>query len=121
MSLVKINSSKGLYQVLGGGLLTEPVDVSSFSSNGTVDTSLGFHLRTTSAPDVILTLSPPTSAGQMILLTNIGSNNSVLEPATLAIGANTQGDLDWDLPAGQSVLFVATEGLLWSPTSQSLQ
>jgi len=118
MSLIKIDSSKGLYEVLGNGLLANPVVIPEITGNDEVDTTLGFHLHVSSNNAAhVITLKTPTEKGELLLVTNIGTNSFVLDLASLSIGAALDGA--YDFPGGSSVLFVST-GVKWSPTSQSL-
>ena len=117
MSLIKIDSSKGLYEVLGNGLLANPVVIPEITQPGSLDTTLGFHLHVSTNADHVITLDPADDAGQLLLITNIGGSDLTLDAGALTVGAPLDGA--WTLPAKASVLLVST-GTLWSMTSQSL-
>lgn len=124
MPLVRIEKSKGLFQESGKGFLSKPLETQAITNNAEIDTSLGFHLPVSAAQAAQsgVTLKDGTEKGQMVLISNIGTQSfDFLQTAFSTEVNDGAGDVLPTLPVGSSILCVWLNSTLgWSLTSQSL-
>ena len=116
MPLVKIEKSKGLFQESGKGFLAKPLDTQAVVTGFEINTSLGFNLPVSAAQagQTGVTLKAGTNNGQLVLISNVGTQNfDFANNHFAAQPANAT------LVAGNSILCV-WDGSSWSLTSQSL-
>ena len=116
MPLVRIEKSKGLFQENGKGFLSKPIDAQAIVTNFEIDTSLGFNLHVSAAEPAQsgVALKDGIDNGQLVLITNTGTNNFDFANISFAAQPN-----DATLVAGNSILCVWNDSK-WSLTSQSL-
>lgn len=116
MPLIRIEKSKGLFQESGKGFLSKPIDAQAIVNNFEIDTALGFNLHASAAAanQSGVTLKDGIDNGQLVLITNTGTNNFDFANTSFAAQPN-----DATLVAGNSILCV-WNGTKWSLTSQSL-
>lgn len=116
MPLVRIEKSKGLFQENGKGFLAKPIDAQAIVNNFEINTSLGFNLHVSAAAgnQTGVTLKDGVDNGQLVLITNTGTNNFDFANTSFAAQPNSA-----TLPAGGSILCV-WNGSKWSLSSQTL-
>lgn len=125
MPVIKIDTTKGLYEELGGGVQLTPIN-RAVSAGDEIDTS-GFHLMLTSTEALTVaatknvTLKNGQEIGQLLMLTNNNSNAAHdIEFADGHLAISLAAAAAVTLVPGTSTLMV-WNGTAWSPTSQSLK
>ena len=123
MPVIKIDSTKGLFEELGSGVMSVPIN-RAVSAGDEIDTS-GFHLMLTSTEALTVsasknvTLKDGIAVGQLILLTNNNASD-VIEFAHGHLAISLAANAPPTLVAKNSVLLVWL-GTKWSPASQTLK